>query len=212
MFTNRYEAGRLLAEELISYKGKNAIILAVPRGGLPIGAVLAKQLRLPLEVVLIKKIGHPFNKEYAIGAVSLTNIILDKQAADISLDYILEETHKLRAILTERHKRFYKTRKPGKIKNKIAIIVDDGIATGNTILATAQFVYEESPSKVIVAVPVAPRSTILKLTSSAYIDEVICLEQPPDFRGVGEFYEDFDQVSDEEAINLFNMLSKPENI
>lgn len=210
MFTDRLEAGRLLSEELKSYKGKNAIILAVPRGGLPIGVILAKNLKLPLEVVLIKKIGHPLNKEYAIGAVSLRNVILDKQAKDISMDYIMGETQRLRGILAERQNQFYKNRKPRKIKNKIAIIVDDGIATGNTILATAQLVYEESPSRIIIAVPVAPHSTILKLSSSSYIDEVIYLEQAFDFRGVGEFYENFEQVSDKEALRLFELLNNSE--
>lgn len=210
MFTNRAEAGRLLANRLAVYKHKKAVILAVPRGGLPIGAVLAKELELPLEVVLIKKIGHPLNKEYAIGAVSLNHIVLDKQAADISMDYIISETKCLRAVLTERKNEFYKNRKPHKLKNKIAIIVDDGIATGNTILATAQLVHEESPSKIIVAVPVAPLSTVLKISSSSYIDEVICLQQPMDFRGVGEFYENFAEVSDEEAIKLFEMCNNSE--
>lgn len=210
MFSNRSEAARLLSEELQSYMGKNAIILAVPRGGLPIGAILAKNLRLPLEVVLIKKIGHPFNKEYAIGAVSLSNIILDRQAAGISEDYIKDETQRLRSILNKRHNEFYKNRKPRKLKDKVAIIVDDGIATGNTILATAQLVHEESPSKIIVAVPVAPSSTILKLSSSSYIDEVICLEKPVNFQGVGQFYENFDQISDKEAIELFEMINNSE--
>lgn len=210
MFTNRTEAGRLLANRLAAYKHKKAVILAVPRGGLPIGAVLAKELELPLEVVLIKKIGHPLNKEYAIGAVSLNHIVLDKQAADISIDYIINETKRLRAILAERVDEFYKNRQPLKLKNKIAIIVDDGIATGNTILATAQLVHEESPSKIIVAVPVAPLSTVLKISSSSYIDEVICLQQPMDFRGVGEFYENFAEVSDEEAIKLFEMCNNSE--
>lgn len=212
MFTNRIEAGRLLSKELESYKAKNAIILAVPRGGLPIGVIIAKQLELPLDVVLIKKIGHPFNKEYAIGAVSLNHVILDNQASGISRDYITEETKRLRTILKERYEQYYTNRKPRILKNRTAILVDDGIATGNTILATAQLVYEESPSKIIVAVPVAPRSSILNLVSSSFIDEVICLEQPPVFHGVGEFYENFEQVSDEEAVNLFESLQDPEAI
>lgn len=207
MFKNRTEAGKLLAKRLSAYKGKKAVILAIPRGGLPIGAIIARELELPLEVVFIKKLGHPLNSEYAIGAVSPTNIILDKQAGDISMEYIEKETQRLRSLLAQRQRQFYKNRKPLKIKNRIAIIVDDGIATGNTILATAQLVYEESPSKIIVASPVAPLSTVLKISSSSYIDEVICLQQPSDFNGVGQFYEDFEQVGDEEAIQLFEMLN-----
>ncbi|AVR45573.1 phosphoribosyltransferase [Christiangramia fulva] len=212
MFKNRQEAGKLLFDKLKNYKAQNAVILAIPRGGLPIGVILAKELKLPLEVALIKKIGHPLNKEYAIGAVSLNNIILDNQAADISLDFILNETKRLRAVLTERESEFYKNRKPLKLKGKIAIIVDDGVATGNTILATAQLVHEESPSKIIIAIPVAPMSTILKLSASTYIDQIICLEQSLDFGGVGEFYENFDQVSDKEAFRLFKMFNNSESI
>lgn len=208
MFTNRFEAGRLLAEKLKEYRGKEAVILAVPRGGLPLGAILADSLALPLEVVLIKKIGHPLNKEYAIGAASLTHIILDKQAADISMEYITTEIQKLREVLLARQKKFYKNRKPRKLKDKIAIIVDDGIATGNTILATAQLVHEESPAKIVVAVPVAPNSSIMKLESSAFIDDVICLEQPLSFHGVAQFYENFEQVEDKEAVELFERFNK----
>lgn len=212
MFKNRLEAARLLSKELTSYKGKNAVVIAVPRGGLPIGKVLAQELDLPLEVVLIKKIGHPSNKEYAIGAVSLTNIILDEQAAEIPMNYIKEETNRLRTMLNKRHKQYYSNRKPRIIKDKVAIIVDDGIATGNTILATAKLISEESPSKIIVAVPVAPSSSILYLTSSLFIDEVICLEKPSNFHSVGEFYENFDQVTDEEAIELFEMNNNSRRI
>lgn len=212
MFKNRKEAGSLLLEKLKNYKGKNAVILVIPRGGLPIGAILVKELGLPLEVALIKKIGHPLNKEYAIGAVSLNNIVLDNQAADIAMDFILCETKRLRGVLTKRKYEYYKNRKPRKLKNKIAIIVDDGIATGNTILATAQLVHEDSPFKVIVAAPVAPLSTVLKLSSSPYIDEIICLEQSINFRSVGEFYADFEQISDEEAIKLFKMFNNSESI
>lgn len=203
MFLNRIQAGKLLAQKLKEYKNQNAVIMAIPRGGLPVGASISKALNLPLEIVLVKKIGHPHNKEYAVGAVSLEDIILDKQAPEIPMSYIIKETEKLRASLKQRKEQYYINRKPLDIKDKIVIIVDDGVATGNTILATAQIVQEDSPSKIIVAVPVAPISTILKLESSLYINEVICLEQPIHFNGVGGFYENFDQVSDEEAINFF---------
>ncbi len=205
MFFDRVEAGTFLAEKLLKYQGENAVILAVPRGGLPIGAVIAKKLKLPLEVILTKKLGHPQNKEYAIGAVSLKGLILDNQAADISMEYILKETQKIRTLLSQKREQYYKNRKSPKIKGKIAIIVDDGVATGNTLLATAQLVLEELPSRIIIAIPVGPPSAILKLRSSSFIDEVICLEQPENFHGVGEFYEIFEQVTDAEAIDLLKL-------
>lgn len=212
MFSNRLEAGTLLSERLTEYKGKDAVILAIPRGGLPIGAAIAKALELPLEIALIKKIGHPLNEEYAIGAVSLNSIILDKQAADISMNYILDETQRLRTVLAEKYKQFHKHKKPLKLKGKIAIIVDDGIATGNTILATAKLIHEELASKIIIAVPVAPPSALQKLKSSPIIDDIICLEHPYSFHGVGEFYENFSQVSDEEAIRLFELNANPKKL
>lgn len=200
MFRNREQAGRLLAERLQEYRNTDTVVMAIPRGGLPLGAVIAAKLGIPLEVVLSKKIGHPENKEYAIGAVSLNSVVLDSQAAGISRTYIERETEHLRNVLKERRAMYTKGRDPENIQNKTVIIVDDGIATGNTMLSTVELVHQEAPKKIILAIPVAPASTIEKLKRSPYIDDIVCLEIPPIFHAVGAFYADFHQVSDREAV------------
>ncbi len=201
MFKDRIDAGIQLAHKLLPYKGKEVVVLAIPRGGLPIGVIVAKTLQVPLDVALSKKIGHPFNKEYAIGAVSLDNIIL-KDVSGVHKSYIADETERIREKLKERHKQYYINRKPEILEDKIVIIVDDGIATGNTIRVTAELVYAQKPKEVVVAIPVAPGSAIKNLEDSSNIDKVICLKTPSDFMAVGQFYEIFNQVSDMEAIQL----------
>ncbi len=200
-FKDRIEAGIQLAKELCSYKNKAVIVIAIPRGGLPLGAAVARVLKAPLDVALIKKIGHPYNKEYAIGAVSLTSRILSA-AIEASEEYIEEETKRIRVLLARRQKQYYKNLKPQNLKNKIVIVVDDGIATGNTILATIELIYQNQPNKIVVAVPVAPPSAVEKLKTSPYIDEVICLQTPYNFRAVGQFYDEFNTVTDDEAIRI----------
>lgn len=201
MFTNRRDAGKQLAKALLSFKDQNVVVMAIPRGGLPLGAIVAKTLEAPLDVVLSKKIGHPNNKEYAIGAVSLDNRILSNTLG-VTKEYIAEETKVIREKLRERHQQYYKKRTPQNLKNKTVVIIDDGVATGNTILVTVALVNQKEPHKIIVAVPVGSDSAIENLKNHAMVDEVICLKTPYNFRAVGQFYSAFPQVSDEEAIGL----------
>jgi len=202
MYKDRNEAGFLLAKELEKYSKKDAVVLAIPRGGIPLGFIISRHLKLPLEVVLSKKIGHPLHKEYAIGAVTLKSRILSEAATDISPDYIEEETKKIRAKLQQRYLDYYGDRNPLPLKNKTLIIVDDGIATGNTILSIIKMLYDEKPDKIVVAIPVAPPDSIRKLKDSTFVDEVICPLVPGNFRAVGQFYENFDQVNDAEVSQL----------
>ncbi|MGB5780444.1 MAG: phosphoribosyltransferase family protein [Eudoraea sp.] len=201
MFKDRIDAGIQLANKLLPFKDKEVVVLAIPRGGLPIGAIVAKALQAPLDVALSKKIGHPYNREYAIGAVSLENIILN-DVSGIHKNYIAEETERIREKLKKRHQQYYQNRQPEELKDKVVIIIDDGIATGNTIRVTAEMVRTQKPKKVIVAIPVAPPSAVKSLEDSPHIDQVICLQTPSDFMAVGQFYDFFNQVSDEEAIQL----------
>jgi predicted phosphoribosyltransferase len=201
MFKDRTDAGVQLAEKLMSFKDHNCVVLAIPRGGLPLGAIVAKALKAPLDVVLTKKIGHPLNKEYAIGAVSMDSRIVS-DVMEISEDYIERETLRIRELLAKRSEQYYKNSQPKDLKDKTIIIIDDGIATGNTILATIELVYNKEPSRIIVAIPVAPPSAIEKLGSSAYLDKVVCLETPNNFKAVGQFYEEFLPVTDENAIRI----------
>jgi len=161
MFKDCTDAGIQLAEKLEPYKGKNAVVLTIPRGGLPIGALVATALEAELDVVFIKKIGHPSSQEYAIGAVSLDNVIINNPYA-ITDHYIQEEVRQLRSLLLRRQKAYHKTTKPIKLKDRIVIIVDDGIATGNTLLATVELIHKQQPKQVVVAVPVASPGSIKK--------------------------------------------------
>jgi predicted phosphoribosyltransferase len=207
MFKNRVDAGRQLAERLIGYTDQNVLVVAIPRGGLPLGAIIAKALNAPLDVVLTKKIGHPLNREYAIGAVSLQNKYIS-ESSDAALHYIEEETKRIREILIQRQKQYYKNITPIDVKDKIVIVVDDGVATGNTMLATIALIKEEKPAKIVVAVPVASYEAFNKLNESSTIGDVICLETPENFRAVSQFYEEFDSVLDERAIHILEELNK----
>lgn len=207
MFQDRTEAGIQLAEKLTFYKDQDVVVLAIPRGGLPLGAIVAKTLNAPLDVALIKKIGHPYNKEYAIGAVSLESVITS-DTVNIPKSYIEEETKSIRRLLAKRYEQYYKKGKPHDLKDKVVIVVDDGIATGNTLLATVELVYKQKPRSIVVAIPVAPPSSLNKLEDSPFVNEVICLETPFNFMAVGQFYEEFDAVSDEEAIQILQETNK----
>ncbi|MEJ1222863.1 phosphoribosyltransferase [Sediminicola sp. 1XM1-17] len=201
MFKDRIDAGLQLAAKLKDHKDKDVVVLAIPRGGLPLGSIVAKSLNAPLDVALSKKIGHPYNKEYAIGAVSMEHSILS-DAAEVEKGYIQKETAKIREKLKKRHEQYYRNRKPEPLQDKVVIIVDDGIATGNTILVTAELIHDQKPKKTIVAIPVAPKSAVPKLEASPFIDEVICLLAPFNFHAVGQFYQHFHQISDAEAIAI----------
>jgi putative phosphoribosyl transferase len=208
IFKNRYDAAMRLIPLLNKYKNEEGIVLAVPRGGVPIGYYIAKAYNLPLELLLTKKIGHPVNSELAIGAVSIDEQIIDDRF-NIPEAYIENETKKIRESLKERNKKFMGNRKPLEVKNKIVIIVDDGIATGNTLLAAIQMMKQKKAKKIIIAVPVAPYETANKIKEQ--VDDFICLYAPEDFWGVGQFYDDFSQVSDEEVIRLINEVNGLEN-
>jgi putative phosphoribosyl transferase len=207
VFKDRIEAANLLADKLGAYKEKNALILAIPRGGVPLGYVIAKRLHLSLEVVLSKKIGHPQHKEFAIGAVTLKSQVLSDAAKAIPAIYIEEETKKIRALLTKRYQEYYGAKTPQKLKGKILIIVDDGIATGNTIISTIEMLHEEQPEKIVVAIPVSSQSALQKLQNTPFVDDVICLYAPSNFRAVGQFYKNFDQVDDTEVKTLLNTFT-----
>lgn len=199
MFINRKDAGQQLAQKLTAYKNTNAVVLAVPRGGVPVGYEVARALGLPLEVILSKKIGHPNEDEYAIGAVSLTDSIIESHA-NVSQEYINEKTRQIRERLQEMYRKFMGDITPVPEKGKILIIVDDGIATGNTLLSTVQMARREQPAKIVVAAPVASRYAVARLRNAA--DELVCVSIPDDFMAVGQFYEDFDQTEDEEVVAL----------
>ena len=203
MFKDRTDAGLLLVKKLSNYhNNKDAVVVTIPRGGIPLGYVISKGLHLPLELVLSKKIGHPLHKEFAIGAVTLTDRILSDAANDISRMYIEEETSRIRAILKERQDDYYDTRKPISFKNKIVIVVDDGVATGNTLMSSIKLIEKQKPSQIIVALPVGPPSVIEKIKNIPSVNDTICLLVPENFRAVGQFYKNFDPIKDNEVVTL----------
>jgi predicted phosphoribosyltransferase len=184
---------------LAKYKNEEGVVLAVPRGGVPIGYYIAMEYNFPLEILLTKKIGHPGSSELAIGAVSLENEVIDDRH-NISDAYIEEQVQIIRKSLQERYKKFMGDRKPMDLENKIVIIVDDGIATGNTILAAIKMIRAKHPKKIVVAVPVAPPRTAIVIEKE--VDDFVCVSIPEEFFGVGQFYHDFSQVTDREVIEL----------
>lgn len=207
VFKDRVEAAYLLADKLKQYKNQEALVLAIPRGGVPLGFVVAKELNLPLEVVLSKKIGHPNHKEFAIGAVTLNSRILSPSISDVSSKYIEDETQMIRAFLAKRYQEYYGEKTPPELNNKIVIVIDDGIATGNTILSTLEMLHNEQPKSIVIAVPVSSKEALRKLQKSPFIDEVVCLSAPTNFQAVGQFYENFDPVENAEVKTLLNQKS-----
>lgn len=205
MFRDRSEAGILLAVRLRKYRDEPGIVLAIPRGGVPVAYEVAAELGFPLELALTKKIGHPFNKEYAIGAASLSDYFVIPHEG-VTNEYIQTELQRLRNRLREMQEKFMRNKKPTDLKNKTIIVVDDGIATGNTLMGTIRVIRKFKPAKIIVAVPVASESAVEKLSNEA--DELIVLYTPENFLGVGAFYENFEQVSDDEVVSYLNKLEE----
>ena len=199
LFRNRKEAAEMLIPYLDRYRNKNSIILAVPRGGIPVAYPIAKAYRWPLDLLMAKKIGHPTHPEFAIGAVTLQDQIID-EGTGVPQSYINNEVDRIRKSLKDRYKQFTEGRKPIDLENKTIIIVDDGVATGNTILSAIKMLRKRNPDKIVVAIPVAPWEAAEKIRSQ--VDDFICLYTPQPFIGVGTHYTDFTQVSDEMVIEL----------
>jgi predicted phosphoribosyltransferase len=202
MFRDRRHAGELLAALLGNYRERaESAILALPRGGVPVAAAVARSLALPLDVFLVHKIGAPGEPELAIGAVSMDGlVVLDRQTIAIMgiSDAALESAiaHEREKLL--RKERLYRgNRPPLSLTGQTIILVDDGLATGYTMLAAVRAVRRRQPATLVVAVPVALQETLNRLRTEA--DEVVCVDTPKRLEAVGQFYEDFSQVSDEQV-------------
>lgn len=212
MFENRQQAGQLLTEKLkslgIAKSSKDLVVLAIPRGGLVVGKEISLELSTSLDIIVVKKLGAPNQSELAIGAVGETpgSTYLDKKLVSqlrVSSKYI-EEIKKLRNLEIKRREKLYRQGKPAlNLQGKIVIITDDGAATGATMIAACREVWNNNPKKVIVALPVLARDTLKKLEEEA--DEVVYLEAPRMFFSVGQFYEEFDQVTDQTVIKILSL-------
>ena len=203
-FTDRVDAGKRLASALKGFSGKNGIVLAIPRGGVVVGFEIARALKLPLDVIIPRKIGAPENPELAIGAVAEDGTaILDNQLIKylgVSKEYVEIETKRQKHEIGRRLKLYRQDSSYPNLKGLDVIVVDDGIATGSTMKAALASVKNRRASSVTVAVPVGPPSTIEELEKIA--DRVVCLYTPEYFQAIGEFYADFSQTPDEEVIML----------
>ena len=204
IFVNRQDGGKKLAQKLKKYSGKNAIVLGLPRGGIVTGFEVAQSLELPLDLVVPRKIGAPDNPEFAIGAITEDgNHVIEQKLLNsygVSEEYLQAKIEKEKKEAKRRLKLYRGERKALDIKNKIAIIVDDGIATGSTMIAAIKSVKAKKAKKIIVAIPVTSRSALKKIEKM--VDEVIYLDAPFLFGAVGAFYQEFGQTEDKEVINL----------
>ena len=203
MFRDRHDAGRKLALALAAYRGrKDAIILAIPRGALQVGEILHSELGLPLDIIITKKIPHPYNEEYAIGAVGPDGeyFVNAGAAAEVRPEFIQVQRGRLAAVVEEKYVRYRGDFPKPALKGKTVILIDDGIATGSTMLAAIHVIRRQKPKKIVVAVPVGPPDSVARIAAEA--DETVCLEKPEAFFAIGSFYEDFSQVEDEEAIAI----------
>lgn len=209
MFQNRSRAGQALAKMLLSYQIEDTIVLGIPRGGVPVAFEIAKYLKKPLGIVLVKKIGHPMNKEFAIGAVSLNTGIIQPDHS-ISEAYIENEVKVIRQRLLQM-KNYFKGKDytSMQLRDKTVILVDDGLATGNTMLSTIDLIKECHPKKIVVAIPVAPKEAIDALKNENVT--VFVIEIPYFFNGIGAFYEDFKQVENETVLNILESKELIEN-
>lgn len=198
MFLDREEAGRLLAERLAAYRGRHPLVLAIPRGGVVVGRVVADELEGDLDVVLVRKLRAPGIPELAIGAVDERGQVYLTEAAalKISNSYIDQVVSTERELIRQRRDLY--GREPISPEGRIVIVVDDGIATGSTMVAALRATRAARPARLIAAAAVAPPNTIRRLQVEA--EEVVCLEAPSSFTTVGEFFRDFHSVSDEEVV------------
>ena len=208
LFTNRHEAGRRLAERLLALKDRRPVVLALPRGGVPVGFEVARALAAPLDLVLVRKIGAPFQEELAVGAIAdgeHPELVTDPRLVadlDISPEYLEEAKSAALQEIERRRRVYFGDRQPVDVAGCTAIVVDDGIATGATMLAALRATLRRKPARLVLAVPVAPRHTIEKLRRE--VDETVCLDTPADFFAVGQFYRQFPQLRDEEVIALLD--------
>jgi len=203
-FRNRSDAGRRLADRLQFLRSEDVVVLGLPRGGVPVAAEVARALRAPLDVILVRKLGVPAQPELGLGAIGESGArVINPDVvryAHVSEAQIAEVEQKERAELQRRALRFRGDAPHESLAGRIAVIVDDGIATGSTARAACQVARALGAAAVVLAVPVAPPSTDRALRGDA--DEVICLEMPGHFQAIGEWYEDFAQTSDEEVVAL----------
>jgi predicted phosphoribosyltransferase len=204
-FKDRTQAGKLLARELREYAGRaDAVVLALPRGGVPVAFAIAQRLGVELDILLVRKLGMPGHEEYAMGAVGSGGVRVLQPGVPgllgVSAEQVEAVTQRELAELQRRERAYRGARAPLALAGRTAILVDDGVATGSTMLAAIRVARGMGPGKLVLAVPVAPPQTLAVLEGE--VDMLVCLSAPPLFRSVGQWYDVFDQTSDEEVQDL----------
>lgn len=204
-FRNRTEAGQILAQHLMAYaNGENLLVLALPRGGVPVAFEVATALNVPLDVCIVRKLGVPGHKELAMGAIASGGIgVLNYDVINtlgINKEIIQAVATEELQELQRRDRTYRGDVPPIDVKNKTVILIDDGIATGSTIRAAIALLKQQQPANIVVAVPVAPASTYKELQSE--VDEIVCLQIPEVMSAIGVWYDDFSQTTDEEVREL----------
>lgn len=208
-FENRGEAGRLLARRLEEYRGQHPLVLAIPRGAVPMGKVVADALKGELDVVLVRKLRAPHNPELAIGSIDETGTVyLDPETRDLWDESYLDAEKKTQlATLHQRRQQYAPAGRPIDAARRIAIVLDDGIATGSTMIAALRAVRARQPAKVVAATGVASAEALRLIRQEA--DEVVCLETPAILYAIGYHFRDFSQVSDEEVVATLREARRP---
>ena len=210
-FRDRREAAQQLAEKLSDYKGKNPLVLAIPRGAVPMAKIIADQLDGEYDVVLVRKLRAPFNPEFAIGSIDesgWTYIPDYAVSAGGTPEYLESEKQLQLETIRKRRAQYTPIRPPIDPAGRIVIVIDDGLATGSTMISALHGLRVKNPAKLICAIPVSPPDTLEKVAQMA--DEVVCLEAPFNFHAVGQFYADFPQVEDEEVIEILKRRGQKE--
>lgn len=203
LFDSRLDAGRRLAKALAAYRGRNPLVLAIPRGAVAMGAELADALQGELDVVLVRKLRAPGAPEFAVGSVDESGwMYVAEHATQAGADagYLAREKEAQLEMLRRRRAQYTPARAPVDPRGRVAIVVDDGLATGSSMIAALHAVRAKKPARLVCAVPVAPPETLERVRP--YADEVVCLAAPEDFMAVSQFYRDFQQVEDEEVVAL----------